>query len=127
MRLAAAKFTNNVYIPPTVVPLPTLTERIGRVIPRSRILAGAADRAAYDSDAQTAYRCRAAAVVIPQSTDELVAIVRWCQAEAVPFVVRGSGTGLSAGATPIAEGLVIVTTSLDRIRSIDPHQRIAIV
>lgn len=127
MRLAAAKFTNNVFIPPTVVPMPTLTERIGRVIPRSRILAGAAHRAAYDSDAQTAYRCRAAAVVIPQSTDELVAIVRWCQAEAVPFVVRGSGTGLSAGATPIAEGLVIVTTSLDRIRSIDPHQRIAIV
>ncbi|MBT5900502.1 MAG: FAD-binding protein [Opitutaceae bacterium] len=107
--------------------MPTLSERIGRVLPPSRILTGAADRAAYDSDAQTAFRCRAAAVVIPQSTDELVALVRWCHAEAVPFVVRGSGTGLSAAATPVSDGLVIVTTSLNRIRRIDPQQRIAVV
>ncbi|MGY8720012.1 MAG: FAD-binding oxidoreductase, partial [Verrucomicrobiia bacterium] len=68
-----------------------------------------------------------AAVIIPQTTDELVAVVRWCHAEAVSFVVRGSGTGLSAGATPIADGVVIVTTSLNRIHRIDPVQRIAVV
>ena len=107
--------------------MPSLSERLGHIVPAPRILTGAADRAAYDSDAQTAFRCRAAAVIIPQTTDELVAVVRWCHAEAVSFVVRGSGTGLSAGATPIADGVVIVTTSLNRIHRIDPVQRIAVV
>lgn len=107
--------------------MPRLAEHLSRILPINRILTRPADLAAYDSDAQTAYRCRGLAVVIPHSTDELVAVVRWCHAENVPFVVRGSGTGLSAGATPIAEGVVIVTTSLNRIRTIDPTQRVAVV
>lgn len=107
--------------------MPSLSERLGHIVPAPRILTSAADRAAYDSDAQTAFRCRAAAVVIPRTADELIAVVRWCHAEAIPFVVRGSGTGLSAGATPIDSGVVIVTTSLNRIRRIDPIQRIAVV
>jgi len=107
--------------------MPTLADRLAQVLPGDRILQKPADRAAYDADASTAFRCRASAVVIPRSTDELVAVVRWCGAEGVPYVVRGSGTGLSAGATPVADGIVIVTTSLNRILRIDPLQRIAVV
>ncbi len=107
--------------------MPSLGSRLLQVLPPDRILNRSADRAAYDSDAQTAYRCRGAAVAIPRSGEELIAVVRWCQAKAVPFVVRGSGTGLSAASTPIAEGVVIVTTALNRIHSIDPVRRVAVV
>lgn len=107
--------------------MPKLADRLTQLLPSDRILRKPADRAAYESDASTAFRCRAEAVVIPENTDELIALVRWCYAEGVPFVVRGSGTGLSAGATPVANGIVIVTTSLNQIRRIDPVQRIAVV
>lgn len=106
--------------------MPSLSS-LPQIIPPDRILTREADRAAYEADAQTAYRCRAAAAVLPQTTDEVIAIVRWCRQEGVPFVVRGSGTGLSAGATPVAGGIVIVTTKLNQILAIDPAQRTAIV
>ncbi len=105
----------------------SLVDSLHHVVPANRILTRDADRAAYDADAQTAFRCRAAAAALPQTTDELAALVKWCHAEKVPFVVRGSGTGLSAGATPVSDGIVIVTTSLQRIRRLDPVQRIAVV
>lgn len=98
-----------------------------QIIPANRILTREADRAAYEADAQTAYRCRGAAVILPETTDEVIAIVRWCRQEGVPFVVRGSGTGLSAGATPVKAGIVIVTTKLNKILRIDPAQRTAVV
>lgn len=103
------------------------TQTLSQFIPADRILTKEADRAAYDADAQTAYRCRATAAVLPETTEEMIEIVRWCHREAMPFVVRGSGTGLSAGATPVEEGIVIVTTKLNRILEIDPVQRIAVV
>lgn len=105
----------------------TSPSTLQKFIPANRILTKEADRAAYDADAQTAYRCRAAAAVLPETTEELTEIVRWCHRESVPFVIRGSGTGLSAGATPVDEGIVIVTTKLNRILEIDPAQRIAVV
>ncbi|GAB5558764.1 MAG: hypothetical protein SynsKO_04110 [Synoicihabitans sp.] len=105
----------------------TLAHRLSSILPGDRILSRPADRAAYDSDAQTAYRCRAAAVIIPQDPAELVKAVQWCVHEAVPFVLRGSGTGLSAAATPVEEGVVIVTTALNRIRQLDPVKRTAVV
>ncbi len=105
---------------------PTL-QRLQAQLPPDRIATDEATRAAYDADAQTAYRQRALAVVTPHSTDEVVRIVRWCRAEGVPFTVRGSGTGLCAGATPVPGGLAIVTTRLNRILRLDPSQRIAVV
>lgn len=104
-----------------------LASNLGQVIPANRILTREADRAAYDADAQTAYRCRASAALLPETIEEVIEIVRWCRREGVPFVVRGSGTGLSAGATPVETGIVIVTTKLNRILRIDPAQRIAVV
>lgn len=106
--------------------LPSLS-RLRALLPPDRVLTDAATLAVHDADAQTAYRCRGLAVVTPATTEEVIITVRWCHREGVPFVVRGSGTGLCAGATPVAAGIVIVTTRLNRIRELDPVRRLAVV
>lgn len=91
------------------------------------MLTGPAQLAAYESDGLTAYRTRPLAVAIPETTDEVVALVRFCHQEKLPFVVRGSGTSLSGGSLPVADGIVIALNRLTRILRLDPAQRIAVV
>jgi len=91
------------------------------------LLTGPAQLAAYESDGLTAYRTRPLAVAIPETTDEVVALVRFCHQEKLPFVVRGSGTSLSGGSLPVADGIVIALNRLTRILRLDPAQRIAVV
>lgn len=69
----------------------------------------------YECDGLTGWRAAPLAVVLPNSTEEVVEVVRICHREGIPFVPRGSGTGLSGGALPLAEGIVI---GLSRMRSI---------
>ncbi len=107
--------------------MPALLDSLAALLPARRIATDQATLAVHDSDAQTAYRCRGLAVVTPATTAEAITIVTWCAEHQVPFVVRGSGTGLSAGATPVADGIVIVTTRLNRIITLDPDRRLAVV
>lgn len=86
-----------------------------------------AELAAYESDGLTAFATRPLAVAVPESQDEAVAIVRFCHAEKVPFVARGSGTSLSGGSLPVKEGIVITLNRLNRILRLDPAERIAVV
>lgn len=64
---------------------------------------------------------------MPESTTEVVAAVRWCNAHSVPFVARGSGTSLSGGSLPVADGIVIALNRLNKIIELNPDQRIAVV
>jgi glycolate oxidase len=66
-------------------------------------------------------------VVLPQTADEVAAVVTACAGAGVPFVARGSGTGLSGGALPRADGVLIVTSRMRRIIEIDPARRRAVV
>ena len=61
----------------------------------------------------------------PRSTDEIAAAVQVAQRHGVPFVARGSGTGLAGGATPLDDAVVIVTTQMNRVLEVDPVERIA--
>ncbi len=95
--------------------------------PVERLLLEPGRLAAYESDALTAFSVRPRAVVIPHTADEVIKTVRLCHATEVPFVARGSGTSLSGGSLPIAEGIVIALNRLNRILRVDPDQRIAVV
>ena len=75
----------------------------------------------------TAYRARPAVVVLAETQDEVIATVRACHRYGVPFVARGSGTSLSGGSLPVEDGVVIALNRLDRILSLDPQRRIAVV
>ena len=81
----------------------------------------------FESDGLTAFRVRPRAVVLPETRDEILATVRLCHEHGVPFVARGSGTSLSGGSLPIAEGIVIALNRLNRILKLDPDNRIAVV
>jgi glycolate oxidase len=73
----------------------------------------------YECDGLTGHRAVPEVVVLPDSTEEVQAVLRACQRERVPFVARGAGTGLSGGATPIAGGVVVSLARMNRILEID--------
>ncbi len=101
--------------------------RLVALLPKGRIMSGPAHLAAYESDGLTAFAARPLAVAVPETQDEVIQIVRFCHAERVPFVARGSGTSLSGGSLPVKEGIVITLNRLNRIVRIDPAGRIAVV
>ena len=105
----------------------TLLQRLIALLPPGRTLLDPAQLAAYESDGLTAFRSTPLGVVVPESQEEVIALVRFCHAEKLPFVARGSGTGLSGGSLPIAGGIVIALNRLNRILQVDPAQRIAVV
>ena len=79
----------------------------------------------YESDGLTAYRVSPRAVVLPASTEEVAAIVLLLHGAGIEIVPRGAGTGLSGGALPTPDGVVVGTARMNRILEIDPEDRIA--
>ena len=79
----------------------------------------------YECDGLTAYRCLPWAVVLPQNEQQVVAALKVCHARQVPVVARGAGTGLSGGATPVVQGVVLSLARFMRILEIDPLARLA--
>ena len=102
-------------------------ERFSALLPPERLLLRPAELAAYESDGLTAFRTRPLAVAIPETQEEVIALVRLCHELEMPFVARGSGTSLSGGSLPIAEGIVIALNRLNRLLKLDPDERTAIV
>lgn len=92
-----------------------------------RIFVGPAAATVFASDALTAFARRPEAVAIVESQDEVIEVVRACHQHGVPFVARGSGTSLSGGSMPVEGGLVIALNRLNRVLSVDPEGRVAVV
>ena len=81
----------------------------------------------YECDGLTGHRAVPEVVVLPDSTEEVQAVVRACHRERVPFVARGAGTGLSGGATPVAGGVVVSLARMNRVVEIDlESQRVTV-
>ena len=82
---------------------------------------------AYESDALTLFRCRPLAVVLPGTREEVVGVVRLLHGAGVPYAARGAGTGLSGGALVPPGGVIVALTRLNRVLSVDPRSRTAVV
>ena len=81
----------------------------------------------YECDALTGHRAMPELVVLPGSAADVQAVVRLCHDHGVPFVARGAGTGLSGGALPVADGIVISLARLNRILEVDlEHARVVV-
>lgn len=89
------------------------------------VLDSEAARFAYETDALTHERGQPDVVVLPRSTDEVAALVRWAHASGVPVTPRGAGTGLAGGATPHRGGLLLVTSRMDQVLTLDPERMFA--
>jgi glycolate oxidase len=103
--------------------IPRMTEVCGP----DGVIADPAELRTYECDGLTSHRVTPALVVLPRSAEQVAAVVRECAAAKVPFVARGSGTGLSGGALPHAEGVLIVTSRMRRILAVDIDSQRAIV
>ena len=97
----------------------------GRVVDELRAICGAAhvytaehQLRTYESDGLLQYRQVPAAAVLPGSAEEVQAVVRACARAEVPWVARGAGSGLSGGALPVADGVLLVLSRLNRILEI---------
>jgi glycolate oxidase len=105
----------------------TLRDQLASILPSDRIQDDLCALAAFQSDGLTAFAVKPRAVVVPQTADEVVRVVRWCYENRVPMVPRGSGTSLSGGSLPHADGVVIALNRLNRILEIDLENRWAVV
>src|SRR5262245_53247722 len=102
-------------------------QRLAAVLPASRFLREPAQLAAYESDGLTCFRTTPRAVVVPETAQEVIDVVRICHEERMPFVARGSGTSLSGGSLPVSGGIVITLNRLNRVLRVDPDERVAVV
>jgi glycolate dehydrogenase FAD-linked subunit len=96
-----------------------LVGRLQRICGPEHVLTHPDALATYRSDGLAHYRQTPLAAVLPGSAEEVQAVVRTCFEDQVPWVARGSGTGLSGGALPIADGVLIVVARLRRILSVE--------
>jgi glycolate oxidase len=81
----------------------------------------------YECDGLTSYRQRPALVVLPRTTEQVAQAVKICNKYSLPFIARGSGTGLSGGALPSEDSILIVTSLMRQILSVDlDNQRIVV-
>jgi len=95
------------------------------VLPGDRVLERAEERRPYECDGLTAFRELPALVVLPRTDDEVRQTLLTCQRLKVPLVARGSGTGLSGGATPHPSGVLLSCARMSRVLEVDPVNRIA--
>ncbi|HEX7634594.1 MAG TPA: FAD-linked oxidase C-terminal domain-containing protein [Noviherbaspirillum sp.] len=97
------------------------------LVPEHCILFTEEDTRPYECDGLAAYRQLPMVVVLPETEAQVVGVINVCRALKVPVVPRGAGTGLSGGAMPVADGVVLSTAKLNRLIALDPYSRTAVV
>jgi glycolate oxidase len=114
-------------LPYTVTRQRDVVDALRRLLPERCVLFNDEDVRPYECDGLAAYRQMPMVVALPDTEAQLVQILQLCRDMKLPIVPRGAGTGLSGGATPIADGLVLSTAKLNRIIKVDPVSRTAVV
>ncbi len=99
--------------------------RLLRILPREAVLYSTEDTRPYECDGLAAYRQLPMVVALPANEDEVGAVLRICHELRVPVVARGAGTGLSGGALPMGDGVLLSLGKMMKIVSIDPLARTA--
>ena len=98
---------------------------LGRLLPPACVVTTEDERRAFETDGLTAYRRMPLAVVLPRSTEEVSAVLRYCHDHGVKVVPRGAGTSLCGGAIPQEDAVVLGVAKLNRILEVDYGNRVA--
>jgi glycolate oxidase len=119
---------------PTFTPNPILKGNTQAILPQLQALLGKAfvltspeALLAYGCDACTLVKAHAHVVVLPKTAQQVAKIVTLCRQAGVPYVARGAGTGLSGGALPVEGGVLIGLARMNRLLTLDPDSRTAVV
>jgi glycolate oxidase len=102
-----------------------ILKQLKKVAPNAILIADREGRRTFESDALTAYRCLPLAVVLPESTEEVSAILAYCRDNHIKVVPRGAGTSLSGGALPLEDAIVLCLSRMSEVLSIDLVNRVA--
>jgi glycolate oxidase len=97
------------------------------IVPGEGVIASERAMKPYESDGLTAYRQLPMVVVLPETTEQVARILRYCHEQGIKVVPRGAGTSLSGGALPLGDGVLLGMAKFNRIREIDFENRIAVV
>ena len=104
-----------------------LADRLRTLLGDKRVITDRQELRTYECDGLAHYKVTPAVVALPHTAQECAAVVRACVAAGVPYVARGSGTGLSGGALPRADGVLIVTSQMRTILAVAPEDERAVV
>ncbi len=102
-----------------------LVSKLRGILPEESVLHDEERLRPYECDGLTAYRQLPMVVVLPETTEQVQEILRLCSSERIPVVARGAGTGLSGGALPLADGVLLSLAKFNRILEIDVENRTA--
>src|SRR5215213_9109057 len=97
-----------------------------RIVPGEGVIAHEREMRPYEADGLTAYRQLPMVVVLPDTTEQVAKVLRYCHAEGIKVVPRGAGTSLSGGALPLADGVLLGMGKFNRIREIDYENRVVV-
>ena len=104
-----------------------IVQELRAIVGARGLITSAEELHTYECDALTNFRVMPLGVLLPESTEQVQSILRVCHREHIPFVARGSGTGLSGGALPVKNGVVISLTRMNHILEIDfPNARVVV-
>ena len=103
----------------------SLLSELFKILPSDAVLHEAEDMHPYECDGLSAYRHLPMIVLLPETTEQVQAILRLCYEREVPVVARGAGTGLSGGALPLDNGILLSLAKFKEIINIDPNNRVA--
>ncbi len=104
-----------------------IAQQFESIVGAKRVVRTREDLIAYECDGLTSYRQQPEIVVLPKTTEEVSEIVKICDRNSISFVARGSGTGLSGGALPVENSVLIVTALMKKIIEVDlENQRVVV-
>lgn len=98
-----------------------------RIVPGEGVISSEAEMVPYESDGLTAYRQPPMVVVLPDTTEQVSQVLKYCHDNAIKVVPRGSGTSLSGGALPLKDGVLLGLGKFKRVREIDFDNRVVVV
>jgi len=96
------------------------------IVPGEGVIAGEREMKPFETDGLTAYHQLPMVVVLPETTEQVAQVLRYCHDEGIRVVPRGAGTSLSGGALPLADGVLLGMAKFNRIREIDFANRIVV-
>ena len=102
-----------------------IVKQLKRLVPEAILIADLEGRRTFETDALTAYRCVPLAVVLPGTTEEVSAILRFCHDNQVKVVPRGAGTSLCGGALPLEDAIVLCLSRMSKVLEVDTKNRVA--
>ena len=106
-------------------PLPALISELQRFLPSNCLLHETEDLAPYECDGLSAYRSVPMLVAIPETIEQIESVLKICAEKNIPVVARGAGTGLSGGALPLENGILLSLAKFNRILDISVDSRTA--